>query len=82
MVEQTVTALITTWHFGFLLGGKRIKRGCIESHQWCHPGPSADCAGANLIGANLSHMNLANANFSYADLSGADLRSAIYLARI
>jgi hypothetical protein len=52
--------------------------GTATSHapHACHPGRSADCAGAHLAGANLSHLNLSNADFAYADLSGADLGSA------
>jgi hypothetical protein len=40
----------------------------------CHPGRSADCAGAHLAGVN--HADLSGADLSSANLTGANLRSA------
>jgi len=76
VVAGAVTALLASGILGLFLAASGSGATASNTASACHPGPSASCAGANLISANLSHMNLAHANFSYADLSGADFNSA------
>lgn len=76
-VVATIAALVVTGTLGvFLAIGGSSAADASNRTSGCHPGPTANCAGADLVGANLSHLNLTNSNFSHADLSGADLSSA------